>query len=155
MIHIYEADYNLILGVKWRELLHHAAKHGLLNRHQFGSVPGRSAIDLCYMEELEYEVSKCCLHPMIKNDNDAASCYDRILMYIASLASRKRGMPVNVCKVNGMNLEQAKILHQNKARHLRHIPSTHRGVPMAWFRPGSGEFTNTVAVHLQHTVRLL
>ena len=108
VIHIYEADYNLILGVKWRELLHHAARNGLINKNQFGSVPGRSAIDLCYMEELEYEISKCCLHPLIKNDNDAASCYDRILMYLASLMSRKRGMPVQVCKVNGMNLEAAK-----------------------------------------------
>ena len=24
VIHLYEADYNLILGVKWRELLYHA-----------------------------------------------------------------------------------------------------------------------------------
>ena len=101
-------NYNLILGVKWRELLHHAAKHGLINKNQFGSVPGRSAIDLCYLEELEYEISKCTLHPMIKNDNDAVACYDRILMYLASLMSRKRGMPVKVCRVNGMNLEQAK-----------------------------------------------
>lgn len=108
VIHLYEADYNLILGVKWRELLHHAVKHKLLNTNQFGSVPGRSAIDLCWMEEMEYEISKCCLHPMIKNDNDAASCYDRILVYVGNLLSRKRGMPVQVCRVQGTNLEAAK-----------------------------------------------
>jgi hypothetical protein len=57
---------------------------------------------------MEYDISRCCLHPMIKNDNDATACYDRILVYIGSLLSQKRGMPVQVCRVNGTNLEQAK-----------------------------------------------
>ena len=108
VIHLYEADYNLILGVKWRELLYHAQKHGLINKSQYGSVPGQSAIDLCFLEEMEYGFCWLTLHPLIKNDNDAASCYDRILLQMASIMSQKRGMPVQVCKVNGMNLEQAK-----------------------------------------------
>jgi hypothetical protein len=45
---------------------------------------------------------------MIKNDNDAASCYDRILVYLANMMSRKVGMPVKVCQVQGVNLEEAK-----------------------------------------------
>jgi hypothetical protein len=45
---------------------------------------------------------------MIKNDNDAASCYDRILVYLGNMMSRKMGMPVKVCQVQGMNLEEAK-----------------------------------------------
>ena len=29
VIHLYEANYNLILGVKWRQILHHAVHSGL------------------------------------------------------------------------------------------------------------------------------
>ena len=31
VIHLYEADYNLILGVKWRELIHHCEDKHLLH----------------------------------------------------------------------------------------------------------------------------
>ena len=37
VIHLYEADYNLILGVKWRDALHQAEDNQLLNESQYGS----------------------------------------------------------------------------------------------------------------------
>ena len=37
VIHLYEADYNLILGVKWRQALHHATSRGLINEGCYGS----------------------------------------------------------------------------------------------------------------------
>jgi hypothetical protein len=37
VIHLYEeADYNLILGVKWTDLLYHAVNNNILNPNQFG-----------------------------------------------------------------------------------------------------------------------
>lgn len=41
VIHIYEADYNLMLCVKWKQALHHASNKHLLNPHQHGGVPGK------------------------------------------------------------------------------------------------------------------
>jgi hypothetical protein len=36
VIHIYEADFNLLLAVKWRELLHAADRAGIVNKGQYG-----------------------------------------------------------------------------------------------------------------------
>ncbi len=37
VIHIYEADYNLLLAVKWRQAMHHAEALSLLNDGLYGS----------------------------------------------------------------------------------------------------------------------
>ena len=46
IIHIYEADYNLLLAVKWRQALHHAEDQMLLNDGLYGSRPGRSVTEV-------------------------------------------------------------------------------------------------------------
>lgn len=47
VIHLYEADYNLILKILWaRKQVWNAHNHALLNDGQSGSRPGRKAIDL-------------------------------------------------------------------------------------------------------------
>jgi hypothetical protein len=53
VIHLYEADYNLILGLKWRELLHAAEDEGLLNDGQYGSHPNPNAHDPVFIEEMQ------------------------------------------------------------------------------------------------------
>ena len=40
VIHILEFDYNLLLSIKWRELVHHMEDNSLFNENQFGSRPG-------------------------------------------------------------------------------------------------------------------
>ena len=57
VIHLYEADYNLLLGVKWRQALHHAVQHGFINDGCYGSQPGKEAKDALFIRELEYEQS--------------------------------------------------------------------------------------------------
>ena len=58
VLHLYEADYNLLLGMKWRQVLHHAAAQGLLNDGCYGSQPGKEATDALIIRELEYEISR-------------------------------------------------------------------------------------------------
>ena len=52
VIHIYEADYNLALGVKWRSAMHAAESFQVLNEGQYGSRNGRQATDPVFIEEL-------------------------------------------------------------------------------------------------------
>jgi hypothetical protein len=66
VIHIYEADFNLLLPVKWRELLHAADRRGTINPGQYGGQPGHEAsslalleklcIDLSYLQEARYKL---------------------------------------------------------------------------------------------------
>jgi len=59
VIHIYEADFNLLLAVKWRQLLQHANLYGYLNEGLFGGRPGCEAQSLVFLEELKYDTSYC------------------------------------------------------------------------------------------------
>jgi hypothetical protein len=58
VIHIYEADFNLMLGVKWRVAPYQAEALKQLNEGQYGSRPRRNAIDPVMIEELQFEISE-------------------------------------------------------------------------------------------------
>lgn len=53
VIHLYEANYNLLLGIKWREALHHSEDKHLLNDSMYGSRPGRSTHEPILLEVLQ------------------------------------------------------------------------------------------------------
>ena len=107
VLHIYKADYNLILGMKWRALMHHAADKGRLNNGQYGR-HGRSPLEPVFIEEMQSEISRASRKSLVKFDNDATSCYDRILVAIASITSRKYGLHKNVAFVMARTLQEAK-----------------------------------------------
>ncbi len=41
VIHLYEADFNLLLGVKWRNIIHHSLDNDTLHPSQYGGLPGQ------------------------------------------------------------------------------------------------------------------
>lgn len=108
IIHLYEADYNLMLAVKWRQALHHAEDHKLLNSGLYGSRPGRSAHDPAFLEVMQNEIYRMSMKSGINFDLDASSCYDRILTSLAALSSRRVGMSPAPTLVNNLTLEKAK-----------------------------------------------
>ena len=78
VIHLYEWDYNLLLAVKWRHLLHHVCDNNLINPGCYGGMPGNTPLDPVFIREMEYELCRLLRQPMVHFDNDAKSCYDRI-----------------------------------------------------------------------------
>lgn len=108
VIHIYEADLNLILAVKWRELLYNADRAGAINESQYGGRPGREATSLALLEELRIDISYLTRRSLITFDNDAASCYDRIIPSFASLINRKYGLHRRLALLHGHTLKQAR-----------------------------------------------
>ena len=108
VIHLYEADYNLMLAVKWRAAMHHAEDNGLLNDGLYGSRAGRSAHDPVFIEILQNEIYRCSMKSGINFDLDATACYDRILASIATIASRRMGMDKHAVIVNATTLQEAK-----------------------------------------------
>ena len=107
VIHIYKADYNLLLAVKWREALHHAEDNKLLNDGLYGSRPGRTAQDPVLLENLQNEIYRMSMKSGINFDLDATSCYDRIMVNVASICSRRVGMHKSIVFVNALTLERA------------------------------------------------
>jgi hypothetical protein len=107
VIHIYEADYNLALGVKWRQAMHRAQEAKLLSEGQYGSRANRKAQDPVLLEELHFDLSRVSRKTIAQTSYDAASCYDRIPPSLAMMASRKYGMDITLTFVNSRTLEMA------------------------------------------------
>jgi hypothetical protein len=108
VIHIYEADFNLLLAVKWRQLLHSADTSGLLHDGRLGGRPGCKAQSLTFLEELKYDISYLSRRSLFNFDNDATSCYDRIILSLALLVNRKYGQSRQVVAVHAKTLEEAR-----------------------------------------------
>lgn len=103
VIHIYETDYNLMLGLKWRVALYQQAEAlRLLNKGQYGSRTHRNAADPVMIEELQFEISRLSRRMLLQINYDATACYD----------SRKFVFHPNVTYANARTLQNAK----NKVR---------------------------------------
>ena len=104
VIHIYKADYNMLLAIKWRQAIHNAEDIQILNDRLYGSRPGRCAHDPVFLEVLQHETYRMSMKSGVNFDLDATSCYDRILVSIASLCSRRVGMAKTAVLVNASTL---------------------------------------------------
>jgi hypothetical protein len=105
VIHLYEADYNFLLGFKWRQLLHHGKKNMSMHPGQHGGRLSHKATTLVLMEELKNDISYASRKSLINFDNDTASCYDRIIPALASILGRSHGLHRNVIFVNTRTLK--------------------------------------------------
>jgi hypothetical protein len=100
VIHLIESDFNLLIGILWgRRMMAHAEKLGLLGDEQSGSRADRSAIDVLVLKQCLYSIMRLARRNGASFDNDAKSCYDRIVMLVASLCSQKMGMPKEACEL--------------------------------------------------------
>ena len=73
----------------------------LLHSGQHGSIPGRMALDPVMLTQLSSDL--CCVlkHDHARFvDNDASSCYDRIIVGLGMLAARKCGMPSHAIRTH-------------------------------------------------------
>ena len=107
VIHLYEADLNFILGLKWKDALHKAQQENTLHPGQYGSRPGREPQTVTLLEELRLDYSLLTRTPFTNFDNDASSCYDRILLSISSLCARGHGIHRDVVFVHATTLKEA------------------------------------------------
>ena len=55
IIHLYEADLNFLLGLKWKEVIHLASKNNTVHCGQFGGHPGRDPTTITLLEELQLD----------------------------------------------------------------------------------------------------
>jgi hypothetical protein len=93
VIHLYEADYNLVLKIIWAQhLVWHAHDLNKLNEGQAGSRPGRNAIDAMIQKEMKYLYPILTRTGLARMDNDAKICYDRIICNLAMLVSQHFGV---------------------------------------------------------------
>ena len=108
IIHLYEADYNLLLAVKWRATMHNAEEQHLLNPGLYGCRKSRSAQDPVFIENLQNEIYRTSMKTAINYDLDTTSCYDRIIPAVANICSRRMGISNKVATLNSRALQATK-----------------------------------------------
>ncbi len=108
-IHLFEPDFNWILGMIFGKRLLHSANHfHLLHDSQFGSRPGCHALGAVFLKLLSYEVCRLTRTPFASFDNDAKSCYDRIIISMAMYLCQQMGMPLAPCLMVALCLQNAR-----------------------------------------------
>jgi hypothetical protein len=109
VIHIFEADLNLLLGIIWnRRLIQHGEKHKAYGEEQWGSRPGRSCEEVLLMKQLTYSLMELTRTPGGTFDNDAKACFDRIVMILAALRGQQLGLPEEATVLLTHYFERAK-----------------------------------------------
>ena len=89
---LFEADLNYMNKVIGREVMKTAEKNKTLADEQYGSRAGRKAIDQAINKRLFFDILRQQRLNGAICSNDAASCYDRIVHSVASLAMRSQGV---------------------------------------------------------------
>eukprot|EP00980_Cylindrotheca_fusiformis_P031779 scaffold26945_cov235-Cylindrotheca_fusiformis.AAC.1 len=84
-----------------------AEAHHRINDGQYGGRKGHEAAYLPYAEELKYDISRLSRKALVNFDNDAASCYDRIIPSVASLLGRFHGLHPNITRLHASMLQHA------------------------------------------------
>lgn len=69
------------------------------NEGQGGSRSGRRTQELLLTKHLQYAILRLLKQNGSLFDNDAKSCFDRIVMPVTSLAAQQLGMPPKACDV--------------------------------------------------------
>lgn len=105
-MHLFEADFNFFLKLQWGyRLVRRALSLDLLHNGQHGSIQGRMSLDPIMLTQLSSDLCRVLKHDYARFDNDASSCYNRIIVGLGMLAARKCGMPKHVIRTHADSLQ--------------------------------------------------
>jgi ribonuclease HI len=116
IIMLYEADFNFALKLVWgKRLIRNAEFYKILGTSNHGSRPGRQCVDALMEKMLVYEFARLSRTSLVTVDNDAKSCYDRIIKSLAMTACIAVGLPLMAAIMH--NKTHHGMVHQIKSRH--------------------------------------
>jgi hypothetical protein len=101
VIHLYECDLSLLFSLFFRELDQHCEDNYLINKGVGGCRPNRRAIDPVFVDVTQIEMAMVTRTPLVKFNNDATACFDRILVHMLNLCLRSFGMPNRLTTILG------------------------------------------------------
>ena len=107
MIHLYECELNLFIGLYFRKLSQHLEDNNLLNSGTYGGRPNCRAIDPVIIDVTQTKIAMVTRRPLIKCNNDLKQCFDRLMSHLVQLNQQSYGLPSNIAKILGDFLQQA------------------------------------------------
>ena len=116
IIMLFDAQFNFALKMVFgRRMIHNAEDCGFFGSENHGSRPGRQVQDALLEKTLMYEHARLTRTSLITVDNDAKSCYDRIIKGLALLACMATGLPQEAAAMH--NTVHDEMTHSMKTRH--------------------------------------
>ena len=115
VIHIFEADYNLILKYFIsKKTLRHAIHHNAVATEQAGGRPKRTAIDEAVRTVVTFETCQLQRKSGGVMYNDAAACFDRIIENVSNITCMNAGAPLNVLDLHAKTIESMQYIIKHK-----------------------------------------
>ena len=108
----YEVDLTLVLKLLCPRLTtNHLESRNILCKNQWGTRPHDSADNISLIDKVRNEIHRITCKPLVKLQNDATVCYDRIIFNLSTLYSRYFGVLDEVCQLqaNSLNKMEYKI----------------------------------------------
>jgi hypothetical protein len=129
VIHILEADYNLVLKeIFGRRLMWNCETNGILGDLQGGFRKGRSTTRTLLHNELVADFNKRRRINNFIGMTDISGCFDRIIPSLISLLNKKNGCPQNAVTMHATTLQKAKYHLKTKQgvslNHYQHSETT-------------------------------
>ena len=106
--HQYKCDLNLFLGLFLYELEQHCKDNGMINKEIYSSRANHRAVDPVIVDVTQTEISMITQTMLVRFNNDATACFDRIMPHILSLCLRSYQMPPEFTALLGDLLWYAK-----------------------------------------------
>ena len=152
IISLFQADFNFMLKVVWgRRLVWFAEENKSLGHANHGSRSGMQSLDCSVEKVVVYDHCRLSRTNLITIDNDAKSCYDRILKPLAMAACIAYGLPLLAAVMH--NKVHHGMSHTIRTRHgkLKPFKGT-KGNDLEGTGQGSG---GSPAIWLIYSVTLL
>ena len=108
VIHLYKCDLNVLLGLSMREMDQYCEDNHLHNRGFYGGRPGRRSIGPVIVDVTQVEIAMITRQILVRFNNDATACFDRIMPHILCLCLRSYQIPAEFKGLLGDLLRYAK-----------------------------------------------
>jgi hypothetical protein len=152
VIHLFEADFNLVVGILFgRRAMYHAKDNNLLHDGQGGRL-GSECMDVTLTKVLHITMSHLTKTSLGLFESDAEACFDRIVMLMAFLAFKSLGAPHKPLQ-----------MWERTLYHVRHVLRTGFGESETYYDystaspiigPGQGSRGGVAAVCAMTTILL-
>jgi len=87
-----------------KQAIKHAVQAKTIDENQWGGIPGGNTDLVALLNEFTTEIHRLTFHNLVILQNDAKSCFDRIINNHSTLHSRRFEIPDKVCKIHSTAL---------------------------------------------------
>jgi hypothetical protein len=136
VIHLFEANFNLIVGMLFgRRAMFHALDHSLIHPSQGGRL-GSECIDVAFTKILHFSLAHLTQNPLGLFESDAEACFDCIVMLMAFMSFKaSHGSPAETTPDVGTNLVPHTPRTSHGLRRVYGLLQLHGSIPHLWPRP--------------------